>query len=141
MQESAYDMNALESLDSMTDAASALSDPVRLRILALLQHAGKELCVCELVDSLEAPQYQVSRNLKVLESAGLVKSRPEGKWVYYGLPPEPDEFRQMLLRAAAALPHKIIRKDARELGRRLKFREDGKCLSGPRKTRLLSRRP
>jgi ArsR family transcriptional regulator, arsenate/arsenite/antimonite-responsive transcriptional repressor len=141
MQYSAYDMNTLEILDSLTLAASALSDPVRLRIVALLQHAGKDLCVCEFVDALEVPQYQVSRNLKLLESAGLVRSRPEGKWVYYDLPSEPDEFRRLLLRAAAALPDKIIAKDARELRLRLKLREDGKCLSGVRKTRLLSRRP
>ena len=134
-------MNALESLDSLTTAASALSDPVRLRIVALLQHAGKELCVCEFVDALEVPQYQVSRNLKLLENAGLVSSRPEGKWVYYALPSEPDEFRKALLRAAAALPDTIIAKDARELARRLKLREDGKCLSGVRKVHLLSRKP
>ena len=134
-------MNALESLESLTTAASALSDPVRLRIVALLQHAGKELCVCEFVDALEVPQYQISRSLKLLERARLVISRPEGKWVYYALPSDPDEFRQALLRAAASLPDTIIAKDARELARRLKLREDGKCLSGVRQVHLLSRKP
>jgi ArsR family transcriptional regulator len=115
-------------------AFQALSEPTRL-----LSRARKELCVCEFVDALEEPQYHISRSLKILQNAGLITERREGRWVYYGLPSESDEFRQSLLRAVAALPQSVVAKDERELARRLKLREGGKCLSGVQKVHLLSR--
>ncbi len=61
----------------------ALSDETRLRILALLL-AG-ELCVCDLMAVLEAPQSTVSRHLAYLRNAGLVDDRRQGVWIYYRL--------------------------------------------------------
>ncbi|MCG3147701.1 MAG: hypothetical protein PCFJNLEI_01142 [Verrucomicrobiae bacterium] len=127
-------------MDVYAATFQALSDPTRLRIVALLSHAGKELCVCELVDSLEEPQYHVSRSLARLKKAGLVSERPEGKWVYYSLPNHDSEFRTLLMKTVAAIPEAALRKDQRELVKRLKLRTGGKCLTGPRKTHLLSRR-
>jgi ArsR family transcriptional regulator, arsenate/arsenite/antimonite-responsive transcriptional repressor len=128
-------------MQSYTSTFKALAEPTRLRIVALLLRAQKELCVCEFVDALEEPQYHVSRSLKILQAAGLLMERPEGKWVYYALPPAADDFQRFLLQAIAALPEKTLDKDQRELNRRLKLREDGKCLSGVRKIHLLSRKP
>ena len=108
--------------------------------MALLCRAGRELCVCEFVDALEEPQYQVSRSLKILQKAGLVAERRVGKWVHYGLPAGLDAFREMALKATAAIPEEVLAKDQRELNRRLKLREHGKCLLGVQKTYLLSRR-
>ncbi|MFX8278073.1 metalloregulator ArsR/SmtB family transcription factor, partial [Acinetobacter baumannii] len=45
----------------------------------------KEVCVCELVDSLEVPQYHVSRHWKELRNARLLRARRDGRWVYYSL--------------------------------------------------------
>ena len=61
-----------------------LSEPVRLRILFLLLKRG-ELCVCDLVESLDISQSVVSRHLAYLRNNGVLKSRREGAWVYYTL--------------------------------------------------------
>ena len=50
----------------------SLSDPTRLSCLLLLS-AEQELCVCELVEALDAPQSLVSRHLAQLRAAGLVE--------------------------------------------------------------------
>ncbi len=128
-------------MESYTSTFKALAEPTRLRIVALLLRARKELCVCEFVDALEEPQYHISRSLKILQAAGLLVERPEGRWVYYALPPAADDFQRFLLQAIAQLPAKTLDKDQRELTRRLKLREGGKCLSGVRKIHLLSRKP
>jgi len=67
------------------DIFKALSDETRLRILHLFIKSGEELCVCELTDSLEVTQYNVSRHLKVLATAGLLNREKEGRWVYFRL--------------------------------------------------------
>jgi ArsR family transcriptional regulator len=61
----------------------ALSDPNRIKILKMLQI--KPMCVCEIHTSLDLPQPTVSKNLKLLEKAGLVVSRKDGLWVNYML--------------------------------------------------------
>lgn len=61
----------------------ALSDETRLSILAYLQ-AG-ELCVCELLDALRMPQSTVSHHLFILQNAGLITSRKQGRWVLYSI--------------------------------------------------------
>ena len=61
----------------------ALSDPTRLKIIAYLE-AG-ELCVCELIEALDKPQPTVSHHLFLLQAAGLIKSRRQGRWILYSL--------------------------------------------------------
>lgn len=61
----------------------ALSDPIRIRVLELLRQ--QELCVCELSDILEISQSKLSFHLKTLKEAALVRSRQEGRWIYYSL--------------------------------------------------------
>ena len=95
--------------------------------------------MCEFVDALEEPQYQISRSLKILHKAGLVIERREGKWVHYRLPSGLDAFGELTLKAITAIPEEVLAKDQRELNRRLKLRENGKCLLGVQKTYLLSR--
>ena len=56
----------------------------RLRLLRILQEQ-KELCVCELVDALKLPQYEVSRHLAALRKAGLVNDQREGLWAFYSI--------------------------------------------------------
>ncbi|HDY86303.1 hypothetical protein LCGC14_0989760 [marine sediment metagenome] len=64
------------------DFYSALSHPMRLRALVLLQQEG-ELCVCELTHALALAQPVISRHLAQLKAAGLLLSRRQGLWVYY----------------------------------------------------------
>jgi ArsR family transcriptional regulator len=61
----------------------ALGDNNRLRILALL--GVREMCVCEVMIALGLTQPTASHHLRILENAGLVSSRREGKWVFYRL--------------------------------------------------------
>jgi ArsR family transcriptional regulator len=61
----------------------ALSDPLRIRVIELLR--SQELCVCELCEQLGTSQSKLSFHLKTLKEAGLVRSRQEGRWIYYSL--------------------------------------------------------
>lgn len=65
----------------------ALSDPTRLRILALLA-AADELCVCDLTLVLGLSQPMISRHLASLRDAGIVSDRRAGVWVHYRLHPD-----------------------------------------------------
>jgi ArsR family transcriptional regulator, arsenate/arsenite/antimonite-responsive transcriptional repressor len=76
---------------------SALSDPVRLRVLSMLAAVdGGEVCVCDFVDPLGKSQPTISHHLKILGAAGLVRGERRGKWVWYSL----DRGRLAELRAA-----------------------------------------
>ena len=63
----------------------ALSDLVRLAIVALLSHQGR--CASELERTLDVTASRLSFHLKVLKRSGLVKARRNGRWVYYALEP------------------------------------------------------
>lgn len=69
------------SVPPASDVFSALSNPARLNMLGLL--AKRELCVCELSFALRMTQPTTSHHLRILERAGLVASRPQGKWTFY----------------------------------------------------------
>lgn len=62
----------------------ALSDRSRVRALMLLR--GGELCLCQLIEALALAPSTVSKHLSVLQEAGLVVARKEGRWHYYRLP-------------------------------------------------------
>jgi ArsR family transcriptional regulator len=63
----------------------AVAEPMRWRILEEL--AAEELCVCHLVDALDAPQPLVSHHLRVLRDAGMVETERHRYWTYYRLRP------------------------------------------------------
>ena len=54
----------------------ALSDPIRLEIIAYLRDGEK--CVCEIVPHLNLIQPLVSRHLKILKDVGIVRCRKDG---------------------------------------------------------------
>ncbi len=62
----------------------ALADGNRLRIIAALSRYP-ELCVCQITELLDLAMATVSRHISVLQNAGLVESRKDGRWVYYRL--------------------------------------------------------
>lgn len=70
-------------LQRLGDFFKVLGDPSRLRLLGALQE--EELCVCDLAAVLSMSQSAVSHQLRVLKQARLVKSRREGKTVFYSL--------------------------------------------------------
>jgi DNA-binding transcriptional ArsR family regulator len=65
------------------DVAKALSDEGRVRVLMVLR--TRELCACEIVELLGLSTSTVSRHMSILQRAGLVEARRNGKWVYYRL--------------------------------------------------------
>jgi len=69
--------------DKQSRFFKALGDETRLRILKLLE--TRELCVCEVMVALDLTQPTASHHLGLLESAGFVKARKEGKWVFYSI--------------------------------------------------------
>ena len=67
----------------------ALSDMNRLRIVTALGHY-EELCACQITELLQVTGATVSRHLGILQHAGVLKSRKEGRWIYYRLAPPAD---------------------------------------------------
>jgi DNA-binding transcriptional ArsR family regulator len=61
----------------------ALSDPIRLEILSYLRDGEK--CVCEIVPRLNLIQPLVSRHLKILKDAGIVRCRKDGTKRMYSI--------------------------------------------------------
>jgi DNA-binding transcriptional ArsR family regulator len=85
-----YNQLVIYSTVSATTAAApfnALSDPARRQILELLRES--ERSVNELVQRLDLSQPGVSKHLRVLREAGLVRVRPDGRRRWYGLRAEP----------------------------------------------------
>jgi len=112
----------------------ALSDKSRLRIVLALMRSGKELCICELVDTLKLAQYNISRHVKELKTAGLVQERKAGKFVMYSLVKHSDGIRKCAMKTIAKIQHELIDDDARRLENRLSLRKDNKCVVGVRKS-------
>jgi ArsR family transcriptional regulator, arsenate/arsenite/antimonite-responsive transcriptional repressor len=69
--------------DAIAAGFHALSEPLRIQVLELLRE--QELCVCDLCATLGVTQSKLSFHLKTLKDAGLVRSRQEGRWIYYSL--------------------------------------------------------
>lgn len=67
---------------ALLDHLAALTDPVRCRVLLLLEQ--EELMVAEICTALQLPQSTVSRHLKLLGDEGWIAARAEGtsRWYY-----------------------------------------------------------
>jgi ArsR family transcriptional regulator, arsenate/arsenite/antimonite-responsive transcriptional repressor len=96
-----------ESAARLTALGSALSDPIRVRMLNLLvaatvegrgccglpdlgapaeaEEKGIGLCVCEFEEYFGMGQSKVSYHLRKLKYAGLVREEKRGKWSFYSL--------------------------------------------------------
>lgn len=83
----------------------ALSDPTRLRIVALLEK--DELSVNELQEITRMGQSRISTHLGLLQDSELVQSRREGKRTFYKLNQQSDaaagEFIELAIRGAKEL--------------------------------------
>lgn len=96
----------------------AFSDRTRLRILNLLRHQH-EVCVCDVIRILGAPQAKVSRHLAYLRRAGLVVGRKDGLWVHYRLVPARGAFHAKLLECLSCCFNDVpeLRRDLNALQR------------------------
>jgi len=80
-------------MDRLITLAKVFSDKNRLSIFAMTLR-DTELCVCEFCDTLHLSQPLVSRHLKQMREAGILKSEQRGKWIVYSLHDEMDSFLQ-----------------------------------------------
>ena len=71
-------------MEELVKLAKIFSDLNRLKILALIVR-NKEVCVCEVCDTLELSQPLVSRHLKHMKEANIFNAKQKGKWVIYSL--------------------------------------------------------
>lgn len=72
-----------ETLYDLAELFKVFGDSTRIRILYVLFEA--EVCVCDLAQVLHMTQSAISHQLKILKQSKLVKSRREGKSVFYSL--------------------------------------------------------
>ena len=75
-----------EYLLCLADLFKVFGDGTRVRILFVLLEA--EVCVCDLAKLLGMTQSAVSHQLRILKQAHLVKSRRDGKTIFYSLADE-----------------------------------------------------
>ena len=103
----------------------AFSDRTRLRILNLLK--GGELCVCDLVRVIDAPQPTISRHLAYLRKAKLVKSPGTDCGCTTRLPGPHNDFHRKLLECLSCCFGDVpeLARDARRL--RKSCRPNGRC--------------
>ncbi len=90
-----------ERLISVSDFFKVLGDGTRLRILNALMIS--EMCVCDVAFVLGMTQSAISHQLKALKQARLVKSRKEGKVVFYSL--DDDHVKGILDKGLEHLDH------------------------------------
>lgn len=70
-------------LYDLAELFKVFGDSTRIRILFVLFEA--EVCVCDLAKALNMTQSAISHQLRILKQNKLVKSRREGKSIFYSL--------------------------------------------------------
>ena len=75
-----------DTLYDLTELFRIFADSTRVRILYVLFES--EMCVCDIAALLGMTQSAISHQLRALKNARLVKSRRDGKTVFYSLADE-----------------------------------------------------
>jgi len=81
-----------DHMNELADLFKLFGDGTRLSILWALSES--EMCVCDICALLQMKQPAVSHQLKNLKQARIVKSRRDGKVIYYSL--DDDHMRKLL---------------------------------------------
>lgn len=79
-------MLSASQIDKISTLFKVLGDPTRTKIVLALDN--REVCVCTLADSLGMTKSAVSHQLAILKANNIVKSRRDGKQVYYSFDDE-----------------------------------------------------
>lgn len=110
------------STETLQRVFKTLSDPTRVRMLALLER--EELAVQEVMDALGMAQSRVSRHLGILREAGLLRDRREGTHIFYRFrPPEEPEWNEAWAVARRSFDRDpISERDSRALARVIEHR-------------------
>jgi ArsR family transcriptional regulator, arsenate/arsenite/antimonite-responsive transcriptional repressor len=128
----------MRQMEEFVEQFKSLGDATRLKIIRLLCEAGEELCVCEIMDAIEDSHSNISRHLKILRAAGLVKEQKEGRWAYFSLTDPDSPFHGNLLQAVRNMPAENFTDDIERLKLRLSLREGEKCVDGLKSERWMS---
>jgi len=120
----------MRHMEQFVEQMKSLGDGTRLKMIRLMMEAKQNLCVCEIMDAIEDSHSNISRHLKILRAAGLVKEKKEGKWAYFSLADPDSPFHRNLLQAVRNMPAENFADDIERLKLRLSLREDGKCVDG-----------
>jgi ArsR family transcriptional regulator len=72
-----------EALYDLADFFKVFGDTTRIKILYTLRKS--EMCVCDIAGTLQMTQSAISHQLRILKQMDLVKSRREGKTIFYAL--------------------------------------------------------
>lgn len=108
----------------------AISQKCRFRIMHLFIKANVPLCICELMDVLNKPQYKISRCLSILKEANLIIERRTGRLLMYS-PDLSDAFNKQLFSTFTDVDMKEnpdLINDIDNLNKRLALRENGKVV-------------
>lgn len=75
-----------EAVQDMAAMFKMMADPTRLKLINALMLS--EMCVCDLTELMGMSQSAVSHQLAALRKSRLIKSRRDGKQIYYSLDDE-----------------------------------------------------
>jgi len=119
------------AMENYVEVFKALADKTRLRIMRLLSTTDRQVCVCEIMDALELPQYQISKHLNILKNARLVEGERKGTWVYYSPLKKDSAFnRQLFKLLKEQLSDTEFLEDEEKLKLRLGLRKGDTCVVG-----------
>jgi ArsR family transcriptional regulator len=98
---SRHNLVDLDDAANIARVFQALSDPTRVRLVSAM--ITTELCVCDLSMLLGMTQSAISHQLRILRDMRLVRSRKEGRIVFYAL--DDDHIRELFTRTKEHLQH------------------------------------
>ncbi|OWT32594.1 hypothetical protein BGI41_06835 [Methanobrevibacter sp. 87.7] len=73
-----------DEIENEAEIIKALADPTRLKIVYILSETN-ELCVCQILETLNKSQSTISHHLNILKKAKIVNWTKKGQWIYYSL--------------------------------------------------------
>lgn len=73
-------------INRLSNLFKVLGDPTRAKIVMALDN--REVCVCDLAVALNMTKSAVSHQLAILKANSIVKSRRDGKHIYYSFDDE-----------------------------------------------------
>ncbi len=82
-------------MQNLIELSKIFSDQNRVNILLLILR-DKEVCVCEICDTLKLSQPLVSRHLKLMKESKILDGKKVGTWVRYTLVKETSSYLECI---------------------------------------------
>ncbi len=83
VEKCAVELLAMDSLAQAAECLKVLAHPVRLRVVDLLMQG--EFPVGRIAELCDLPAHQMSEHLRLMQAHGLLRSRRDGRVVFYGV--------------------------------------------------------